>query len=182
MIYLRPHHLLCTQGYSGKGYNDAFTEGMTRIVEQLRHGEDDEVTIVYHCDMICENCPEKLGFDLCEDQDKVKRYDNAVISNFNIEQKRYHYREIIQEIDSKMTPELFESICGDCCWYPISACRERIALADQKLKYKNVDTPEKDMTAHIISNADTTALGTVGTNRSSCRFLNPRQITNDSTR
>ena len=24
MINLRPHHLLCTQGYSGKGYSDGF--------------------------------------------------------------------------------------------------------------------------------------------------------------
>ena len=27
-IVLRPHHLLCTQGYSGHGYSEAFVEHM----------------------------------------------------------------------------------------------------------------------------------------------------------
>ncbi|MDD7224175.1 MAG: DUF1284 domain-containing protein, partial [Lachnospiraceae bacterium] len=33
MITLRPHHLLCTQGYSGKGYSDDFVENMDKIVD-----------------------------------------------------------------------------------------------------------------------------------------------------
>ena len=36
MIVLRPHHLLCTQGYSGHGYDDAFVEHMNDVVHQLR--------------------------------------------------------------------------------------------------------------------------------------------------
>ena len=28
MIHLRPHHLLCTQGYSGKGYDENFVAHM----------------------------------------------------------------------------------------------------------------------------------------------------------
>ena len=35
-IVLRPHHLLCTQGYSGHGYSEAFVEHMNDIVHQLR--------------------------------------------------------------------------------------------------------------------------------------------------
>ena len=99
---------------------------MTRIVEQLRQGEDDEIRIVFHCDEVCVNCPEKLGDDLCEDQKKVKRYDGKVISYFGIEEKCYHYRELIREIDAKMTDEMLADICSDCCWYPISACRRNI--------------------------------------------------------
>ena len=35
-IVLRPHHLLCTQGYSGKGYDNDFVAHMTDVVHQLR--------------------------------------------------------------------------------------------------------------------------------------------------
>ena len=30
-IVLRPHHLLCTQGYSGHGYSEAFVEHMNPL-------------------------------------------------------------------------------------------------------------------------------------------------------
>ena len=33
-IVLRPHHLLCTQGYSGKGYDNDFVAHMTDVVHQ----------------------------------------------------------------------------------------------------------------------------------------------------
>ena len=34
-IKLRPHHLLCTQGYSGKGYSEEFVEHMNEVVAML---------------------------------------------------------------------------------------------------------------------------------------------------
>ena len=37
MIKLRPHHLLCTQGYSGKGYSREFVENMTEIVKSIKN-------------------------------------------------------------------------------------------------------------------------------------------------
>lgn len=35
VITLRPHHLLCTQAYSGKGYDEAFVRNMDRVTESL---------------------------------------------------------------------------------------------------------------------------------------------------
>ena len=37
MIKLRPHHLLCTQGYSGKVYSREFVENMTEIVKSIKN-------------------------------------------------------------------------------------------------------------------------------------------------
>ena len=34
-IVLRPHHLLCTQGYSGHGYSEAFVEHMNTRAKEL---------------------------------------------------------------------------------------------------------------------------------------------------
>ena len=37
MIHLRPHHLLCTQGYSGKGYDENFVAHMNKVLPELRN-------------------------------------------------------------------------------------------------------------------------------------------------
>ena len=124
-IILRPHHLLCTQGYSGHGYSPEFVENMDRVVDRLRNG-DDLIKITYSTDELCSKCPNKLGEDCCETQDKVKWFDDRVVEYFDIEEKEYHYREIIKEIDDKMTGEMMDVICSECSWYPISSCRKRI--------------------------------------------------------
>lgn len=52
MIKLRPHHLLCTQGYSGKGYSKEFVENMTGIVELIKK-ENAQVQLIFSEDDIC---------------------------------------------------------------------------------------------------------------------------------
>ena len=123
---LRPHHLLCTQGYSGKGYSPAFVENMNAITAILRTNPETPVDIVFSTDDICAHCPKKLGEDSCERNDKVKRIDQKVIGYFGIEEKEYSYREITAQISAGMTPEMMDDICGECNWYPISACKRKI--------------------------------------------------------
>jgi len=123
---LRPHHLLCTQGYSGKGYSEAFVENMTVITDYLRNDINAVVNIVFSTDDICGKCPHMLGDNLCESNDKVNLLDKKVILYFNIKEKSYKYMDIIHEINTKMTPSIMDDICGTCEWYPISACRKNI--------------------------------------------------------
>lgn len=52
MIKLRPHHLLCTQGYSGKGYSKEFVENITEIVELIKK-ENAQVQLIFLEDDIC---------------------------------------------------------------------------------------------------------------------------------
>ena len=52
MIKLRPHHLLCTQGYSGKGYSREFVENMTEIVKSIKN-EKVQVQLIFSEDDIC---------------------------------------------------------------------------------------------------------------------------------
>lgn len=47
MMYLRPHHLLCTQGYSGKGYSEDFVAHMDQVVDYLRNQEDAKVMLTF---------------------------------------------------------------------------------------------------------------------------------------
>jgi len=129
---LRPHHLLCTQGYSGKGYNECFIENMTVITNHLRSAENAVVDIVFSTDDICEKCPKMLGVDLCEDNDKVKNFDRKVISYFDIEEKKYTYQDITRKIKSQMTIQMMDDICFECEWYSVSACKRNILVSPRR--------------------------------------------------
>ena len=121
---LRPHHLLCTQSYAGKGYSPGFVENMDAITARLRSDPSTKVEVVASTDDICEKCPLMLGVDLCETNDKVKAMDSKVMGLLGIETKEYVYRDAIREIGEKINAALLDDICGDCGWYAVSACRE----------------------------------------------------------
>lgn len=101
MIYLRPHHLLCTQGYSGKGYSEGFVSHMNEVVDELRNRPGTKITLTFSTDTLCSCCPHKEGEDLCDTQEKVKRFDQKVVDYFGLEEKEYSYQELIREIDEK---------------------------------------------------------------------------------
>ena len=131
LIKLRPHHLLCTQGYSGKGYDDAFVNNMNDVVSRLREKEPVKIQLIFSTDDLCGSCPNKKGVNLCETNEKVQRFDRKVVEYFGLEEKEYIYQELIEKIDRKMTPEMLEDICEGCGWYPISACRKKILRYSQ---------------------------------------------------
>ena len=118
-IVLRPHHLLCTQGYSGKGYDNDFVAHMTDVVHQLRDVPGTTIRLTFSTDTLCSCCPNKLGTDLCDTQEKVKRYDAKTVEYFGLEEKDYVYQDLIREIDAKATPEILADICR---WAPSSTC------------------------------------------------------------
>ena len=126
MIYLRPHHLLCTQGYSGKGYSDGFVAHMNEVVDALRNQPGTKITLTFSTDTLCSCCPHKEGEDLCDTQEKVKRFDQKVVDYFGLEEKEYTYQDLIRRIDADMTEEMLADICEGCSWFPISACRKNI--------------------------------------------------------
>ena len=101
-IVLRPHHLLCTQGYSGKGYDNDFVAHMTDVVHQLRDVPGTTIHLTFSTDTLCSCCPNKLGTDLCDTQEKVKRYDAKTAEYFGLEEKDYVYQDLIREIDAKL--------------------------------------------------------------------------------
>lgn len=120
---LRPHHLLCTQAYSGKGYNEEFVKNMDTLTTQLRQGDPVKVKITFSTDDLCACCPNMIAENQCVTNEKVNRYDQKVIDYFHIEEKEYIYQDITRKIREEMTPEMLEDICEGCSWYPVSACR-----------------------------------------------------------
>lgn len=126
MIKLRPHHLLCTQGYSGKGYDNDFVSNMDKVVHTLRTEPGTKIKLEFYTDDLCADCPNKLGENLCKSQSKVDHFDGKTVEYFHLEEKEYLYQEIIDEIDSQMTEEMLEEICGNCEWFAISSCKKNI--------------------------------------------------------
>ena len=125
---LRPHHLLCTQGYSGKGYNEEFVKNMDKITNILRKNENTIIDLVFSTDDICDCCPNMIGKDLCVTNEKVKLIDDKIIKYFSLEEKKYDYNEIVDFIKENITEKIMDDICGECEWYPISACKKNIVI------------------------------------------------------
>ena len=130
---LRPHHLLCTQGYSGKGYNNDFVKNMTAITTRLRNETNTVINIVFSTDDICNKCPSMLGVNLCKDNDEIRQRDKKIADCFDIEEKEYIYQKLIADIDSKITEEIMDDFCSDCSWYPVSACKRNVCKADKAI-------------------------------------------------
>ncbi len=134
IIKLRPHHLLCTQGYSGKGYDEKFVLNMTYITDRMRKDPDLKVQIVFSTDDLCRFCPRKRREGICADDNKVQVFDSGVIKLLDLEEKTYSYQEIIRTIHEKMTSEKMQEICGICEWHHMSACEKNILEGKYLLK------------------------------------------------
>ena len=126
MIKLRPHHLLCTQGYSGKGYSREFVENMTEIVKSIKN-EKVQVQLIFSEDDICSKCPNLSENNICK-SDTVNIIDNKVIKYFELEEKIYEYESLIRYIKSHITKEIMDDICRNCEWYSISECKKRMLV------------------------------------------------------
>lgn len=125
MIKLRPHHLLCTQGYSGKGYDLNFVSNMNRIVKEIRE-DGANVELVFSTDDICGSCPNMLGVNKCITNEKVVTIDKKAVDYFDLKEGIYNYSEIVRFIKDNVTTEILKDICTGCEWYAVSSCRKNI--------------------------------------------------------
>ena len=123
---LRPHHLMCKQSYAGKGYDEDFVKVMDKITYELRNNKEYLINIVFSTDDICVACPNMLDINLCKTNEKVNNIDSKVIKYFNLEEKEYIYKDIVNYIKNNITLEIMDDICKECEWYNISECRSII--------------------------------------------------------
>lgn len=124
-MILRPHHLLCTQAYVGKGYSKEFIENMDRKVKILREEKNYVIKLEKTLDSLCEFCPSNKGKN-CESEIKVNRMDEKVLSYFNLKEDFYCYSEVVKKVKREINKEIFEDICKECQWYQYNICEKLI--------------------------------------------------------
>ena len=118
-LNLRPHHLLCTRAFKGKGYSSAFVENMQHVINRLKTCCD--ITLVTGVDAICAPCPERIGKH-CRSEVKVAGFDDAVLSQLGLERKTYTYTEIDDVLTARLTESVYDCICCGCEWKQTGIC------------------------------------------------------------
>ena len=118
-INLRPHHLLCTRAFKGKGYSPVFIENMQRVINCLKAGCD--ISLGKGLDDICAPCPERIG-NRCRSEAKVTGFDEAVLSQLGLERKTYMYTEIDHVLTARLTEFVYDCICQGCEWKQTGIC------------------------------------------------------------
>lgn len=119
-LNIRPHHGLCIRFFEGKGYSNAFTVHMAKVIEDLI--ENPKVCLVLKEDEICSACPNCRTAG-CETRDKVLAYDAAVLRLCNLEEEEVlDFRQFWDSItENIIEANKLSEICGDCEWAQI--CR-----------------------------------------------------------
>jgi hypothetical protein len=136
-IRYRPHHFLCSLGFEGKGYSDAFAANMTAIVMgQLRAqgGDAVEIEVTGAADDICAPCPKRRG-TLCTNQDKIKVLDRAHAAALKLKpHERLRWGEAKARIRENVMPGSLAALCRGCEWQPYGMCEAALARLhdDQK--------------------------------------------------
>ena len=121
----RVHHILCTQLYQGLGYSGDFCTNMTAVVSDLRANPDQSVRLVAKGDVICKNCPNRVGTDLCTNGDNhVVIKDRKLLAPLHLEEgETYTYRELLQHSRQYLTESVFTESCANCNWYRQGICK-----------------------------------------------------------
>ena len=144
MIKVRAHHGMCLFFFIGKGYSNDFTENMWSYKKMLLE-ESPIVKIVAELDDICAKCPNNIVEEkteisneskvleevsiskecrsttskrVCTSQEKVLRYDRAVLQYLGLESgSTMHFKDFYELVEEKiLRPGNRPTICGDCSW------------------------------------------------------------------
>lgn len=129
IINLRPHHLLCTQSYEGRGYSPEFVTNMDHITDQLRNSENTRIRLTLGTDDLCRFCPNKLAENLCNSEEHIRLLDQRVMDTFRLKETDYSYQNLIQMLRGLATPQMIQNICGDCSWYLNDSCSIQKCMA-----------------------------------------------------
>ncbi|GAB4386869.1 DUF1284 domain-containing protein [Albidovulum sp.] len=129
-IRYRPHHFLCSLGFEGKGYSDAFTANMSAIVlGRLRAagGDATEIEVTGATDDICAPCPRRRGRH-CTAERKIRMLDRAHAAALRLSpRERLSWGEAKARIRAHVPPGSLSTLCRGCEWEPLGLCEAALA-------------------------------------------------------
>ena len=108
---------MCFQFYEGKGYSADFTDHMGRVIRECEASPEQKVTLVCGTDIVCSSCPNNMN-GVCDTEDKVMRYDKAVLEACGLSNgDEIPYSEFIETVRRQVIENgNRKKICGDCSW------------------------------------------------------------------
>ena len=114
-LRLRAHHGLCIRFFCGHGYSPAFTRNMEDV--QARLARQEPFLLVDGMDSLCSCCPNNHG-GVCESQEKVLRYDAAVLRLCGLQSgSTMTWGSLSAAVAGHILEAgAFASVCGDCSW------------------------------------------------------------------
>ena len=120
-IHIRAHHLLCLQGFQGKGYDSAFVANMSDIALRLQKEAALKFKIVDDTDEICAPCPHRDVRTCAKapDADRCIRNIDSIIlkktglSVGQIQNAKKSFQLVNTIFQAK---DDIEKICGPCAW------------------------------------------------------------------
>ncbi|SFI37350.1 DUF1284 domain-containing protein [Jannaschia pohangensis] len=131
-LRLRPHHVLCSIGFEGSGYDGPFIANMRHIVTQVLRGpggRDQRIWISDTADAICAPCPKRVGLG-CESQDKIDRFDRDHAEALDLTPgQALSWGECHDRAVARVVPADLDRICAGCEWLPLGICKTRLAAA-----------------------------------------------------
>ena len=129
-ITFRPHHFLCSLGYQGKGYDDAFTANMDAIVTEGLHQEDGDdtiITVTREADVICGSCPHRRSKG-CASQEKIDGLDSR-----HAERLQLNDGDVLSwggakgKIKAYLRKGDLSELCEGCQWLELGLCEDALA-------------------------------------------------------
>lgn len=129
-VRYRLHHFLCSLGYEGKGYSEAFTANMTAIVMGRLREDDGDATQIEVCgglDDICAPCPKRRG-NSCATQDKIAALDAAHGAALELAPgDRLTWGAAKARIRATVPAGSLKTLCKGCEWEPYGMCEAALA-------------------------------------------------------
>jgi uncharacterized protein len=129
-IRYRPHHFLCSLGFEGKGYSEAFTANMSAIVMGRLRAPDGDTAVIEvtaGLDDICAPCPKNRGH-ACEVQARIDRLDAAHAEALGLRAgDRLTWGEAKGRIRTEVPPGSLAGLCAGCEWEPFGMCEAALA-------------------------------------------------------
>lgn len=129
---LRGHHMFCMALFSGHGYDEAFTQNMSALIEEGRLGG--RFRLVQGHDAVCGACPNRQGDGGCAlGTEDVARRDREALDALDFQPGRELGWDEIAGALNAIGPEEFQRVCGGCRWAREGLCS--YALLREKTRH-----------------------------------------------
>lgn len=134
-VLLRPHHVLCSIGWQGRGYSPDFTANMNAIVlGRLRADPATEVVFTDMANSICGPCPSRRGTG-CASNERIAGLDRRHARALGIAPgQRMSWAEAQGRAVARLAPDDLNAVCMGCQWLGLGLCQSALARLQEAPK------------------------------------------------